>query len=152
MHQLETASRATRRYSPVPAIVPRSLWKEYEQSLDQARVELKHSWSGYRHTATSERRRLKGKYRRQRALIAALPISGADRKRLSQQLSLRQAIDSRALKHQLTRRRKAIQETTHPGTWRHFVAARAARGDARAIRLVHRQERGQSRSDEERGL
>ncbi|MBW2159253.1 MAG: hypothetical protein JRH14_04700 [Deltaproteobacteria bacterium] len=58
-------------------------------SGDQARLERKHSWSGYRHTATSERRRLQGKYRRQRALIAALPISSTDKKRLSQQLSLR---------------------------------------------------------------
>jgi hypothetical protein len=151
-HQLEAARRAIQRYSPAPAIVPQSLWKEYEHSLEQARLERKHSWSGYRNIATGERRRFKGKYRRQRALIAALPISGADKKRLSQQLSLRQAIDSRTLKHQLTHRREAIDKTKHPGTWRHFVASRAAHGDRRAIRLLHRQEQGRDRSDEERGL
>lgn len=115
-HQLEATRRAILRYSPVPAIVPQSLWKEYEQSLGQARLERKHSWSGYRHIATSERQHLKGKYRRQRAFIAALPISGADKKRLSQQLSLRLAIDSRVLKHKLTRQRAAIHKITHPGT------------------------------------
>jgi len=151
-HHVEAARRATQRYSPVPAIVPRSLWKEYEHSLDQARLERNHSWSGYRHTATSERRRLKAKYRRQRALIAALPISGTDRKRLSQQLKLRQAVDSRSLKHQLTRQRKAIHKTPHPGTWRHFVARRARVGDARAIRLLDRQRPTRSRSHEGRGL
>lgn len=70
VRQLEAARTATRRYSPVPAIAPQSLWKEYEQSLEQARLEREHSWSGYRHTASAERQRLKGKYQRQRALIA----------------------------------------------------------------------------------
>jgi hypothetical protein len=128
------------------------LWKEYEQSLDRARLERKQSWSGYRHAAATERRRLKGKYRRQRALIAALPVSGADKKRLSRQLSLLQAIDSRALRHKLTRQREAIHKSTHPGTWRHFVASRARDGDSRAVRLLHRGARGRDRSEEGRGL
>jgi hypothetical protein len=152
VHELEAARTVTRRYSPVPAIAPQSLWKEYEQSLGQARLDRERSWSGYRHAATAERRRLKGKYRRQRALITALPISGADKRRLSQQLSLRQGIDVRALKHELTRQRKAIQKTTHPGTWRHFVDNRARDGDARAIRLLHRQTPGRDRSEEGREL
>jgi hypothetical protein len=151
-HQLEAARRAIHRYSPAPAIVPQSLWKEYEQSLDQARLEREHSWSGYRDTATTARRRLKDKCRRQRAVIAALPISGADRKRLSQQLSLRQAIDSRALKHQLTRQRKTIHRTAHPGTWLRFVANRARDGNTRAIRLLDRQARARDRSDRGREL
>ena len=29
-----------------------------------------------------------------------------------------------------------IQKTPHPGTWRHFVATRAAERDARAIQLL----------------
>jgi hypothetical protein len=132
--------------------VQQSLWKDYEQSLGQARIERENSWSGYRDIATRERRRLKGKYQHQRALITALPISGADKKRLSQQLSLRQAVDSRALKHKLTRQRRAIQKTAHPGTWRHFVASRARDGDARAIRLLHRQARGRDRSEQEKEL
>ena len=151
-HSLEVARTVTWRYSPVPVIAPQSLWKEYEQSLDRARLDRKQSWSGYRHDAATERRRLKGKYRRQRALIAALPISGADKKRLSRQLSLRQAIDSRALRLKLTRQREAIHKSTHPGTWRHFVASRARDGDSRAVRVLHRGTRGRDRSEEGRGL
>jgi hypothetical protein len=147
--QLEAASHSLQQYSPVPARVPKSLWKEYEQSLERARVERTQTWSAYRHDATSERRRLKTKYRRQRALIAALPISGADKKHLSRQLSLRQAIDRRQLKQQLASQRKAIQRSSHPGSWRRFVASRARDGDARAIRLLHRQGRQRSRSDHE---
>jgi hypothetical protein len=113
-------------------------------------MQRQHAWNGYRDAASRERRRLRDKYRHQRGLLAALPVSGRDRKRLSQQLALRQAIESRALKRKLAVQRRAIQKTPHPGTWRHFVASRAAHRDARAIRLRQRRERG--RSDEEREL
>jgi hypothetical protein len=151
-HQLEAARTATRRYSPVPAIAPQGLWKEYEQSLNQARQQREDSWSSYRDTASRERRRLKEKYRNQRGVLAALPVSGSDRKRLSQQLGLRQAIESRALRRQLAVQRRAIQKTPHPGTWHHFVATRAAERDARARRLLKSRERERDRSSAEREL
>jgi hypothetical protein len=151
-HQLEAARTATRRYSPTPAIAPKGLWKEYEQSLDQARLQRQHAWSSYRDTASRERGQLKRKYRRQRSGIATLPVSRRDRKQLLQQLALRQAIESRAFKRKLTVQRKAIQKTWHPGTWRHFVATRAVERDARAMRLLGRRERERGRSDEEREL
>ena len=151
-HQLEAARTATRRYSPVPAIAPQGLWKEYEQSLDEARRQRQQGWSSYRDTASRERRRLKEKYRTQRGLLAALPVRARDRKRLSQQLALRQAIESRALKRKLAVQRKAIQKTPHPGTWRHFAASRAAHRNARATRLLRRRDRERGRSDEETEL
>jgi len=151
-HQLEAARTATLRYSPVPAIAPQDLWKEYEQSLNQARQQRRDAWSSYRDTASRERRRLKEKYRNQRGVLAALPVSGRDRKRLSQQLGLRQAIESRALKRKLASHRKAIQKSPYPGTWRHFVASRAAHRDTRALRLLRRRDRERGRSDEEREL
>ena len=112
-HQLEAARTAIRRYSPVPAIAPQGLWKEYEQSLDQARLQRQRAWSGYRDTASRERGQLK------RTLAA---------------------------------QRRAIQKTPHPGTWRHFVASRAAHRDARAIRLLRRRDRERGRCNEEREL
>jgi hypothetical protein len=149
--QLEASGRATHRYSPTPPSAPRSLWKEYAQSLDQARLQRRDAWSNYRDSASRERRRLKQKYRHQRGHLSALPVSGRDRKRLSQQLALRQAIESRAFRRKLANQRKAIQKSPHPGSWRHFVASRGAHGDARAIRLLRReQERGQP--EQERGL
>jgi hypothetical protein len=86
----------------------------------------------------------------QRALLAALPVNHRDRKRLSQQLALRQAIESRALGRKLANQRRAIQKTPHPGTWRDFVASRAADRDARAIRVLQRRERQQRSHDLER--
>ena len=152
VRQLEVSQRTAHRYSPMPPATPPSLWRDYVQSLDQARTQRQHAWNGYRDGASRERQRLKEKYRHQRGLLAALPVSGRDRKRLSQQLVARQAIDSRALKRKLANQRKAIQKSTHPGTWRHFVAGRAASRDARAIRLVQRREQERSHEDYDRGL
>jgi len=150
-HQQKDAGRAVHRYSPVPLTVPKSLWHDYAQSLNNARLERRHAWSGYRESASRERWRLKQKYRHQGGLLAALPVSSRDRKRLSQQLVLRQAIESRALRRKLANQRRAIQKTPHPGTWRHFVASRAADRDARAIRLLQRRERRRGSHDLERG-
>ncbi|MBW2191328.1 MAG: relaxase/mobilization nuclease domain-containing protein, partial [Deltaproteobacteria bacterium] len=151
-HQLEAARRAVHRYSPMPARAPQSLWKEYEQTLHEARVRRQHEWSRYRDTAVAERRRLKRKYRQQRHLLTALPISGPDRTRLFQQLELRQTIETRALKQKHATERRGIQQTPHPGTWRHFVASRAAQRDGRAIRLLRRRERQRCLSERGREL
>jgi hypothetical protein len=149
-HQLEATQRAAHRYSPMPSRVPQSLWQEYEQTLDQARTQRQEAWRSYRHSTSRERRQLKQKYRRQRSVIATLPVSGRDRKRLLQQLALRYTIETRTLKRRLAIQRTAIQRTWHPGTWRGFVAGRAAGGDARAVRLLRRHDRERDRSDEER--
>jgi hypothetical protein len=152
MHELQSTQGARLRYSPIPRGVPENLWQEYEQSLGQARAQRRVAWDTYRDAAGRERRQLKRKYRRQRAVVATLPVSARDRKRLLQQLALRQAIEVRTLKRKLAIQRQAIQRTRYPGTWRHFVATRAASRDARAIRLLHRRERQGDRSDQEREL
>jgi hypothetical protein len=120
----------------MPTREPQSLWKEYEQSLDQARRQRQDAWSNYRTAASRERQQLKRKYRRQRGVIATLPVSRRDRKQLLRQLALRQTIETRALKRKLAVQRKVIQRSWHPGTWRHFVASRAAKWDTRAIHLL----------------
>ena len=79
-------------------------------------------------------------------------MSNGDRRRLSQQLTLRQVIETRAVKQKHATQRWAIQRTPHPGTWHHFVATRAAERDARAIRLLKSRQRELDRSSEEREL
>jgi hypothetical protein len=78
-------------------------------------------------------------------------VSRHNRKRLLQQLALRQAIESRALRRKLANQRRAIRKSPHPGSWRHFVASRAASRDARAIRLVQQREQERSPWDPARG-
>ena len=115
---------------------PQSLWKEYEHSLEQARMQRREAWSSYRNSASREREQLKRKYHFQRSVIAALPVAGRNRKQLLRQLALRQTIETRALKRKLAVQGSAIQKTWRPGTWRHFMATRAVERDARAIRFV----------------
>ena len=91
----EVARRTAHQYSPMPPRVPQNLWKDYVQSLEQGRLERERAWNAYRDIAARERRGLKEKYRQQRGILAALPVSGHDRQRLSKQLALRQAIDAR---------------------------------------------------------
>ena len=62
----EAAQRAPHRYSPRPARASQSLWKEYEQTLQEARARREGDWARYRDTAAGERRRLKRKHRQQR--------------------------------------------------------------------------------------
>ena len=150
-NHLEAARRTAHHYSPMPRSVPEGLWKDYTQSLEKGRLERERAWDAYREIAARERRGLKEKYRQQRRILAALPVSGQDRQRLSKQLALRQATDARALRRRLAAQRKAVQKTPHPGTWRHFVASRAAKRDDRAIRLVQRQERERAPWDLDRG-
>ena len=150
--QLEAARQAPHRYSPMPPRASQGLWKEYEQSLREARARRERDWTRYRDTAAVERRRLKSKYRQQRHLLAALPVSGPDRKRLFRQLELRQTIATRALKQKHATQRWGIQKTPHPGTWHHFVASRAAERDPRAIHLPKSRQRERDRSSEEREL
>jgi len=149
---LEAARQAPHRYSPMPARAPQSLWKEYERSLDQARTQRQASWKSYRDAAARERQQLGQKYRLQRGVINALPVSARDRSQLLRQLGFRKTMEARALKRKLAIQRSAIQKAWHPGTWRHFLAGRAARRHARAIRLVQEREGGRDRSGEGRGL
>ena len=146
----EAAGGAPHRYSPRPARAPQSLWKEYEQRLKQARTQRQESWASYRDSASRERRELKQKYRLQRGVINALPVSARDRGQLLRQLALRQTIETRTLKRKHAIQRRAIQKTWHPGTWRHFAASHARDRDARAVQLVHRHTRSRDRSDQEK--
>ena len=110
-HQLEATRRGPHQYSSMPPRVPQSFWKEYEQTLDQARTQRQEAWTRYREHAFRERRQLKQKYRRQRAVLGTLPVSSRDRKRLLQQLALRQTIEGRTLKRRLAIQRTATQKT-----------------------------------------
>jgi hypothetical protein len=124
----------------------------YEESLIQARTQRQEAWDSYRHAVARERQELKQKYRCQGNVINASPVSARDRGQLARRLALRQTMETRALRRKLAIQRIAIQKTWHPGTWRHFVASRAAQRDARAIRLRERRERERVGSEQEREL
>ncbi|MGB8329841.1 MAG: relaxase/mobilization nuclease domain-containing protein [Polyangiales bacterium] len=123
---LEAARQAPHQYSPIPERAPQSLYKEYEQSLEQARTQRRDAWASYRDSASRERQQLKRKHRCQRSIIAALPVTRGDRRQLLEQLTLRQTIETRTLRRKLAIQRKAIQKTWHPGTTSSRAAPRSA--------------------------
>ena len=74
-------------------------------------------------------------------VIAAMPVSGADKRKLYKLLSFERKAAERTLGMKIKGWRKATVEA-RPGSWKEFLAARAARGDQRALRRLTRQLRG----------
>ena len=73
--------------------------------------------------------------------IAAMPISPGDKRNLYKTLSFERKCAERRLKA-TTRSWRSVGLDTHPGSWKQFLAARAARGDRRAICRLERVQRG----------
>ncbi|MGB5813473.1 MAG: hypothetical protein WBG86_23255, partial [Polyangiales bacterium] len=59
------------------------------------------SWKRYRDAASRERQHLRQRYRLQRGVINALPVSARDRSQLLRQLAFRKTMEARALKRNL---------------------------------------------------
>jgi hypothetical protein len=80
-----------------------------------------------------------------------MPIPGRDRRKLYKTLSF----ERKAAKRRLTAKIKGWRVASvhgYPGSWKEFLAARAARGDQRAIRRLRRQLRGLAIKSHEKRL
>ena len=81
------------------ALASEALWMRKPSSrcrgFTRTSIASAEAWSSYRASASHERRQLKQKYRHRRGVLATLPVSGRDRKRLLQQLALQQTIETR---------------------------------------------------------
>jgi hypothetical protein len=117
------------------------LWREYQDALDAARThrrKLREATASRIDAArTAHRQQFKVKYH----AIAAMPISPRDKRSLYKTLSFEKKCAERRLRATI-RNWRSVDVDTHPGSWKQFLAARAARGDARAIRRLTRQHRG----------
>jgi hypothetical protein len=83
--------------------------------------------------------------------IALLPVAGHEKRGLYRLL----AFERQAAKRKLDARIKALRRASrgvHPGSWKEFLAARAARGDQRAIRRLTRPLRGPTIKSDHRQL
>ena len=67
--------------------------------------------------------------------IAAMPIPGREKHKLYKMLSFERKAAERRLTATIKRWR-TMSVDTHPGSWKEFLAGRAARGDQRAIRRL----------------
>jgi 23S rRNA G2445 N2-methylase RlmL len=70
-----------------------------------------------------------------------MPIPGREKRKLYKMLSFERKTAERKLRATVKRWRP-VNVHGHPGSWKEFLATRAARGDQRAIRRLRRRSRG----------
>jgi len=117
------------------------LWREYQDALDAAqthRRELREAMASRIDTARTAHRQ---QFKLRHHAIAAMPISSRDKRSLYKTLSFERKCAERRLRATI-RSWRSVGLDTHPGSWKQFLAARTARGDRRAIRLLERTRHG----------
>jgi len=126
---------------PLGRALDDGLWREYQEALGAARThrtELRRATAlKIKAARAAHRQRFKLKHH----AIAAMPIPPRDKRSLYQTLSFERKCAERRLKATLRSWRTPSLDT-HPGSWKQFLAARAARGDLRALRRLTRRFRG----------
>ena len=117
------------------------LWREYRDALDAARARrqgLRDALSSKIDVARAAHRR---RFKLRHHAIAAMPVSGADKRKLYKLLAFERKAAERKLGVKIKGWR-SMSVKGHPGSWKEFLGARAARGDQRALRRLTRQLRG----------
>lgn len=117
------------------------LWLEYQDALSAARTrraEQRQALARKVHDAgTTHRQRFKLRHH----AIAAMPIPAREKRKHFKALSFERKAAERKLRAKI-RDWRAISVGAHPGSWKQFLAAQAARGDRRAIRRLADRIRG----------
>jgi hypothetical protein len=117
------------------------LWREYQDVLGAVRArrqELRDALSLKIDKARSAHRR---RFKLRHHAIAAMPVSGTDKRKLYKMLSFERKAAERKLRVKIKGWRTASTDS-RAGSWKEFLAARASRGDQRAIHRLTRQLRG----------
>jgi hypothetical protein len=117
------------------------LWREYRDALGAARIrrqELRDALSLKIEAARATHRR---RFKLRHHAIAAMPVSGKDKRKLYKMLSFERKAAERKLRVKINGWRTASTDS-RAGSWKEFLAAWASRGDQRAIRRLARQLRG----------
>jgi hypothetical protein len=136
-----TMSREAYRPEPLGPLRDDGLWHEYQDALGAARTrrdERREALSSKVEAARAAHRR---HFKVRHHAIAAMPIPGREKHKLYKMLSFERKAAERKLRASVKRWR-TVNVHGHPGSWKEFLAARAARGDQRAIRRLGRQLRG----------
>jgi hypothetical protein len=132
-----TMTREAYRPEPLGPLRDDELWREHQDALDAARArrnEQRKALSSKVDTARATHRR---HFKLRHHAIAAMPIPGREKQKLYKMLSFERKAAERKLQATVKRWR-TMNVDTHPGSWKEFLAARAALGDRRAIRRLRR--------------
>ena len=117
------------------------LWHEYRDALGAARIHQKEIREAVSSKIDAARAAHEQRFKLRHHAIAAMPIPGRDKRNLYKTLSFERKVAERRLRATIKRWR-TVSVDTHPGSWKQFLAARAARGDQRALRRLTRHCRG----------
>ena len=126
---------------PLGRVPDDGLWREYQEAVDAARrhrTELREAMASRIQAARAAHGE---QFKLRRHGIAAMPIPARDKRSLYKTLSFERKLAECRLRATVKRWR-TMRVDTHPGSWKEFLAERAARGDQRALRRLRHQVRG----------
>lgn len=141
LEHVATMSREAYRPEPLGALREDGLWHEYQDALRTARArrdERREALSSKIATARAAHGR---HFKLRHHVIAAMPIPGREKHQLYKMLSFEKKAAERRLSATIKGWR-TLGVDAHPGSWKEFLAARAAHGDQRAIRRLARKSGG----------
>ena len=117
------------------------LWREYQHALGAARIHRSELREALKSKIGAARAAHHRRFKLRHHAIAAMPIPGRDKRSLYETLSLERRRAERRLRANIKSWR-AVGVDSHPGSWKQFLDAQAARGDPRAIRRLANRSRG----------
>ncbi|MFZ1864555.1 MAG: TraI/MobA(P) family conjugative relaxase [Polyangiales bacterium] len=117
------------------------LWREYREALDAARRHREELREAMASSIEAARAAHLERFKLRHHAIAAMPIPPRDKRSLYKTLAFERKLAERRLRATVNRWR-TVRVDTHPGSWKQFLAERAARGDQRALRRLRQPFRG----------
>ncbi len=126
---------------PLGRALDDGLWREYQEALAAARIHRSELREALTRRVDGARAAHRRRFKLKHHAIAAMPIPGRDKRSLYRSLSFERRTAERRLRATIKQWR-TLRLDTHPGSWKEFLAARAARGDQRAIGRLTRPSRG----------
>ena len=127
------------------------LWREYRDVLGTAHIHRNELRLAMASRIEAARAAHGQQFKVRHHAIAAMPISGQDKRSLYKTLAFERKCAERRLRATIKSWR-TVSVDTHPGSWKQFLAARAARGDQRALRRLNRQFQGPAIESSEKRL
>ena len=126
---------------PLEQLRDDGLWREYQDALVTARTRSTEQREALSVKIDDARDAHRRHFKMRHHAIAAMPISGHEKRKLYKMLSFERKTAERKLRA-TTKQWRAARVHGHPGSWKEFLAERAAGGDPRAKRRLKRQWRG----------